>query len=77
MDSVKRAIWGDGTQPNETGGQEPVSGQTGNTAAGEPYDAGNLSGKWFLLPNLILVYPLERSSSLPIPTQTLNGANSS
>jgi len=45
MDSVKRAIWGDGTQPNETDGQEPLSGQTGNTAAGEPYDAGNMSGE--------------------------------
>lgn len=27
-------------------GIEPVSGQLGNTRAGEPYDAGNMSG-WY------------------------------
>ena len=42
--SASKAIWGDNTnttQSNETGGQEPVSGETGNTKAGEPFDAGN------------------------------------
>jgi len=30
------------TRDNETQGREPVSGQLGNVAAGEPYDGGNL-----------------------------------
>ncbi|KXJ97690.1 hypothetical protein Micbo1qcDRAFT_230278 [Microdochium bolleyi] len=34
--AAAKAVWGDSTAANE-----PVSGKTGNTAAGEPYDAGN------------------------------------
>lgn len=40
--AASRAIWGD--QQAEQSGEEPVSGQTGNTEAGEPYDAGNNEG---------------------------------
>jgi len=36
---VTGAIWG--TSNNEQSGTEPVSGQTGDTKKGEPYDAGN------------------------------------
>lgn len=35
--AAAKAVWGDSNAANE-----PVSGKTGNTAAGEPYDAGNL-----------------------------------
>lgn len=38
--SASRAIWGD-PKPNENAGQEPIAGETGNVAAGEPYDKGN------------------------------------
>ena len=37
--AATKAIWG------ETSGEEPVSGQLGNVAAGEPYDAGNMGGE--------------------------------
>jgi len=45
MNTVKNAIWGEGNSANadETAGTEPVSGEMGNTAAGEPYDAGNMN----------------------------------
>ncbi|KAI1469575.1 uncharacterized protein F4812DRAFT_423714 [Daldinia caldariorum] len=33
-----RAVWGESKQ----NGTEPISGQTGNTSKGEPYDAGNI-----------------------------------
>jgi hypothetical protein len=36
--TASKAIWGE----NETGNREPVSGVKGDTAHGEPYDAGNL-----------------------------------
>ncbi|RGP69757.1 hypothetical protein FLONG3_7709 [Fusarium longipes] len=36
--TASKAIWGE----NETGNKEPVSGIKGDTAHGEPYDAGNL-----------------------------------
>lgn len=36
--AATKAVWGD----NETGNKEPVSGVKGDTARGEPYDAGNL-----------------------------------
>jgi hypothetical protein len=39
---------GHGTNdPNYVGasGREPISGQLGNTSAGEPYDRGNVEGK--------------------------------
>ncbi len=48
--TVSRAIWGeqesipDATKTNETRGEEPLSGKTGNVAAGEPYDMGNSGG---------------------------------
>lgn len=35
--AASKAIWGE----NQSG-EEPVSGKTGNVAAGEPYDAGNI-----------------------------------
>ncbi|KAI7384342.1 hypothetical protein KC332_g15978 [Hortaea werneckii] len=41
MDAVKNAI-GLGQKTQE--GQEPVSGQQGSGAAGEPFDAGNKEG---------------------------------
>ncbi|KAL4725067.1 hypothetical protein ACLX1H_008514 [Fusarium chlamydosporum] len=36
--TASKAIWGE----NETGNKEPISGVKGDTAHGEPYDAGNL-----------------------------------
>lgn len=39
--TASKAIWGE----NETGNREPVSGVKGDTAHGEPYDAGNLGMK--------------------------------
>ncbi|RYP81963.1 hypothetical protein DL769_001807 [Monosporascus sp. CRB-8-3] len=39
--AAARAVWGENTTQQQHG-DEPVSGQTGNTAKGEPYDAGNL-----------------------------------
>ncbi|KAF5019785.1 hypothetical protein F66182_8222 [Fusarium sp. NRRL 66182] len=36
--TASKAIWGE----NETANKEPVSGVKGDTARGEPYDAGNL-----------------------------------
>ncbi|KAI1082214.1 hypothetical protein F5B20DRAFT_27238 [Whalleya microplaca] len=36
--AAARAVWGEDKQH----GDEPVSGQTGNTSKGEPYDAGNI-----------------------------------
>ncbi|KAJ1337486.1 hypothetical protein MN608_00338 [Microdochium nivale] len=35
--AAAKAVWGD-----STAAKEPVSGKTGNTSAGEPYDAGNM-----------------------------------
>lgn len=43
--AASKAIWGEtgeDTAHNETGGKEPVSGQLGNVAVGEPYDKGNI-----------------------------------
>ncbi len=42
------AIRGDSTNNNDQSnqsGSEPVSGQTGSTSGGEPYDAGNLGSE--------------------------------
>ncbi|CZR65023.1 uncharacterized protein PAC_14923 [Phialocephala subalpina] len=40
--AASRVIWGENTTAtNETAGSEPVSGQTGDVKAGEPYDKGN------------------------------------
>jgi hypothetical protein len=36
--TASKAIWGE----SQTGNKEPVSGVKGDTARGEPYDAGNL-----------------------------------
>jgi hypothetical protein len=48
VSAASRAIWGDpkadGSRTDESG-FEPVSGQTGNTAKGEPYDLGNSGSK--------------------------------
>jgi hypothetical protein len=55
--AASRAIWGDGdganaaqtngdAKGNETRGQEPLSGETGNVEAGEPYDKGNAGGEF-------------------------------
>jgi len=46
--TASRAIWGDGTNPdekkdgNETVGKEPISGELGDVKSGEPYDKGNV-----------------------------------
>jgi hypothetical protein len=45
--TASRAIWGDGTTEkdatsSEAVGTEPISGETGDVKAGEPYDKGNL-----------------------------------
>jgi hypothetical protein len=48
--AASKAIWGSGKDANEaqtgvngneTAGKEPVSGELGNTEAGEPFDKGN------------------------------------
>ncbi|RYP10748.1 hypothetical protein DL765_008016 [Monosporascus sp. GIB2] len=39
--AAAKAVWGENTTQQQHG-DEPTSGQTGNTAKGEPYDAGNL-----------------------------------
>ena len=49
---ASKAIWGDpnaSTTATAESGTEPISGVKGNTAVGEPYDAGNriLDGKIF------------------------------
>lgn len=36
--AAANAVWGNGKET----GQEPVSGKTGDTSKGEPYDAGNM-----------------------------------
>ncbi len=53
VSTASHLIWGEGNsangqKENETKGQEPLSGETGNVEEGEPYDKGN-AGK-FLLP---------------------------
>ncbi len=41
--AATKAIWGESnTNGNETAGTEPLSGETGDVKAGEPYDKGNL-----------------------------------
>jgi hypothetical protein len=58
--AASKAIWGEQTktQDNETTGQEPVSGQTGNVEDGEPYDKGN-AGSFSLISSHV---------TLPSPT---------
>jgi hypothetical protein len=70
--AASRAIWGEGkstneaqtateqVEGNETKGQEPVSGQTGNVEAGEPYDKGNSGGAFTSL-FLFYYFDLDRS----------------
>ena len=38
--AASKAVWG-----NSESKEEPVSGKTGDTAKGEPYDAGNMGSK--------------------------------
>ena len=40
--AAAKAVWGDNQSQNQKSGEEPRSGETGNTNKGEPYDAGNL-----------------------------------
>ena len=52
VSTASNLIWGEGNgangkKENETMGQEPLSGETGNVEKGEPYDKGNAG--WFLL----------------------------
>jgi hypothetical protein len=39
--AASKAIWGDPSDTTETQTEEPLSGETGDTSAGEPYDKGN------------------------------------
>ena len=64
--AASRAIWGDSSNTsntettqtqNETQGREPLSGETGDVAAGEPYDKGN-AGTYFC------PFPLHSSHSI-------------
>jgi hypothetical protein len=44
---ASKAIWGDPSTDTAQSAElrrEPISGETGNTAKGEPYDAGNSTG---------------------------------
>ena len=36
--AAAKAVWGE----NKQNGEEPISGHTGDTSKGEPYDAGNI-----------------------------------
>ena len=51
--AASKTIWGETdtqkTEHNETGGQEPVSGQQGKGTPNEPFDQGN-AGKLEQLP---------------------------
>lgn len=49
VNSASTALFGNGSnsQQNETGGAEPVSGETGAGTVNEPYDKGNQDGRWF------------------------------
>lgn len=42
MEKVKETL---GLDKKDQEGQEPVSGQQGDSAAGQPFDAGNSKGK--------------------------------
>jgi hypothetical protein len=77
--AASRVIWGDAgadTAHDETAGKEPVSGQMGNVAAGEPYDKGN-AGTYLHTPmhlfgtrRKLMVTP--RNPNLGIPTYVCN-----
>ena len=41
--AAAKVVWGE--NQSQQSGEEPRSGETGNTSKGEPYDAGNL-GMW-------------------------------
>jgi hypothetical protein len=52
VSTASNLIWGEGNgangkKENETMGQEPLSGETGNVEKGEPYDKGN-DGRFLL-----------------------------
>lgn len=40
--AASKAIFGEEATQSEAAGREPVSGQMGNVAVGEPYDKGNM-----------------------------------
>ena len=65
--AASRALWGDSTTKNTTTNtaEEPISGKAGDTAAGEPYDAGNLGTYW-----------KPRSSKIPQSQKTNNRTDS-
>jgi hypothetical protein len=39
--AASKAIWGDPDKTDNTQGEEPRSGETGDVGSGEPYDKGN------------------------------------
>lgn len=41
--AAAKAVWGEGADGKK---EEPVSGVQGDTSKGEPFDAGNIGGKW-------------------------------
>ena len=43
--AAKAAVFGTSEAQTQSG-TEPVSGVTGSGTSGEPYDAGNITGKW-------------------------------
>lgn len=76
--TVSNLIYGDTSKTNETGGKEPVSGQTGKGTIDEPYDQGN-SGEYIDMvdktpykarANTTPQRPLLRRTPPPPPAQT-------
>lgn len=56
--ATTRAIWGEGQNTTTESGQEPISGKTGNTSSGEPYDAGNTGSMFYTTNTLGLKFTL-------------------
>lgn len=46
VDAASKMVFGE--NQNQTGGEEPVSGQTGEGTANKPYDAGNATGNCYI-----------------------------
>jgi len=73
--AASKAIWGDSTtnttQSTESG-REPVSGETGNTASGEPYDAGNSADQTNTDSTKDVSNTESTKSSSDIPSSTAN-----
>jgi hypothetical protein len=67
VNAASRAIWGDGKNTTTEAGHEPISGQTGNTSNGEPYDAGNIGGK-FSSP----ISPVDSATQMIEPLPSMN-----